>query len=348
METTSHTRESGNGSSHVTTDRSRARPQRRAASLGDGRGDGGTSQSRKDGLANALGWFSIGLGLAQVAAPRSVARLIGLDDDEKSISLMRTIGLRELASGVGILTQPQPAGWMWSRVAGDVMDLALLGRAMQSEGTERNRTLAATAAVLGVAALDVLSGQRLTESSRSNGQTSGQEEKGHGIRVRKSITVAQPVDEVYRFWRDFQNLPRFMRHLESVTVLDDRRSQWRAHAPAGMSVEWEAEMTEDQPNELISWRSLPGSSVENEGTVRFRPAPGGRGTELSVDLRYDPPGGKLTANLAKLFHEEPGQQVNDDLRTFKQVMETGEVVISDATIRRGPHPARPSTETVEI
>jgi uncharacterized membrane protein len=168
------------------------------------------------------------------------------------------------------------------------------------------------------------------------------------IRTKKSITVNKPVPEVYGFWHNFENFPQFMRHLESVTVTGAGRSHWVAKAPAGQKVEWDAETLEDRPNELISWRSVEGSDVFNAGTVRFMPAPGGRGTEVRVELAYHPPLGKLGAEVAKLFREEPGQQVADDLRHFKQVMETGEIVISDATKHRGPHPAQPDNEPVEL
>jgi uncharacterized membrane protein len=168
------------------------------------------------------------------------------------------------------------------------------------------------------------------------------------IRTHRSITVRRPVEEVYGFWRNFENLPRFMRHLESVQVVDERRSHWKALAPAGQTVEWDAETIEDRPSELIAWRSLPGADIYNAGTVRFQPAPGGRGTEVRVTLEYDPPFGKLGSKVAMLFREEPGQQVQDDLRHFKQVMETGEIVLSDATKQRGPHPAQPNETPVQL
>ncbi len=165
-----------------------------------------------------------------------------------------------------------------------------------------------------------------------------------GIHVTRGITVNRPIEEVYGFWHDFENLPRFMRHLESVRTMGDGRSHWKTKGPAGTSVEWDAVTTEDLPNESIAWRSIEGSGVSNRGMVRFRRAPGGRGTEVRVELTYDPPGGKVGSLVAKLFGEEPGQQVRDDLYAFKQVMETGEVLVSDATFRPGMHPARPPGE----
>jgi uncharacterized membrane protein len=166
------------------------------------------------------------------------------------------------------------------------------------------------------------------------------------VRVERVTTVNKPVHEVYEFWREFQNFPRFMRHLESVEVLGDRRSRWRAKAPAGQTVEWEAEMLEDRQDEWIAWRSLPGSQVENSGSVRFSPAPGARGTEVRVQLQYSPPAGRVGRGIAWLFGEEPEQQIHDDLHRFKQLMETGEIPLSD-----GPslwRPAQPARDPEEI
>ena len=171
------------------------------------------------------------------------------------------------------------------------------------------------------------------------------------IEARATITVDKALEEVYWFWHDFENLPRFMAHLESVRVTGEGRSHWRAKGPAGRAVEWDAEIVEERPDELIAWRSLAGADVDNSGYVRFTPAPGGRGTEVRVELRYAPPGGSAGAAVAKLLGSEPGQQVLDDLRRFKQVLETGEVVRSDAlpegeNLARLPkqRPARPVPE----
>lgn len=151
------------------------------------------------------------------------------------------------------------------------------------------------------------------------------------MRARTAITVNRPPEEVYAFFRDLENLPRFMDHLESVTTTDDRRSHWKAKAPAGTSVEWDAEVVEDEPGSLISWRSLEGARVDNAGSVRFTPAPGGQGTEVVAEVEYSPPGGAVGAVVAKLFGEEPTQQIKDDLRRLKQVLETGEVLVSDGS-----------------
>jgi uncharacterized membrane protein len=139
------------------------------------------------------------------------------------------------------------------------------------------------------------------------------------------------VEEIYSFWRNFENLPQFMYHLESVQVLGSGRSHWVAKAPGGATVEWDAETIEDRPNERIAWRSLPDADVTNSGSVEFRRAPGDRGTEIHVEIQYEPPAGKLGTLVAKLFGEEPSQQVGDDLRRLKQVLETGEIVRSEAS-----------------
>ena len=150
------------------------------------------------------------------------------------------------------------------------------------------------------------------------------------LHVSKSITVKRPREEVYRFWRNLENLPRFMYHVEAVSSAGDR-SHWIVKAPGG-TVEWDAEIVEEQPGERLTWRSLEGSDVHHQGSVRFRDAPADRGTEVDVELQYDAPGGSAGVMVAKLFGEQPAQQIRDDLRRFKQVMETGEVVRSDGSL----------------
>jgi len=144
-----------------------------------------------------------------------------------------------------------------------------------------------------------------------------------GTKVEKTITINRAPDEVFRFWRNLENLPQFMEHVESVRVLDDKRSHWRVKAPAGTDVEWDAEIINEHPNEMIAWQSLPGADVQNAGTVRFEAAPGGS-TLVRVVLEFQPPGGALGAKVAKLFHESPEQQLDDDLGRLKQVLETGQ------------------------
>ena len=146
-----------------------------------------------------------------------------------------------------------------------------------------------------------------------------------GIHVEKSITIGKSPEEVYQFWRNLSNLPRFMEHIKTVDVISATTSHWVAKAPAGREVAWDAEIIVDEPNERISWRSLPDSDIENAGTVRFLKAPGDRGCEVHVTLQYYPPAGVLGATIAKLFGEEPSIQITDDLRRLKRLLETGEI-----------------------
>jgi uncharacterized membrane protein len=148
---------------------------------------------------------------------------------------------------------------------------------------------------------------------------------GKGVRVEKAVTINAPAQQVYAFWRNFENLPRFMHNLESVTVHDDKRSRWVAKGPAGSKVDWEAEIINEIPNELIGWRSIEGSRVDNAGSVHFTPAPGNRGTEVKVVLRYDPPAGVVGATVSKLLGEDPAMNVQEDLRRLKRLIETGEI-----------------------
>ncbi|MBE9105208.1 SRPBCC family protein [Nostoc cf. edaphicum LEGE 07299] len=149
------------------------------------------------------------------------------------------------------------------------------------------------------------------------------------IKVEKTVTINKSAEELYRFWHNFENLPTFMKHLKSVKVYNEKRSHWIANAPLGNSVEWDADILEDRENEFISWASVEGADVDNSGFVRFKKAPGDRGTEVKVVLEYNPPGGALAATVAKLFGEEPEQQIGDELRRFKMLMEAGEIATTE-------------------
>ncbi len=145
-----------------------------------------------------------------------------------------------------------------------------------------------------------------------------------GIKVTHAVSINKPVGELYAYWRDFTNLPHIMDHLNSVTVQNGAQSHWVAKAPLGRTVEWDAEIINDKPNEVIAWKSLPGADVDNAGAVTFKPATLGRGTEVRVEISYAPPAGKVGATIAHLLGEDPRRQLDDDLRHFKQIMETGE------------------------
>jgi uncharacterized membrane protein len=287
---------------HETQDKDLKRPEAGAFNIDEER------------LTRGLGWFSIGIGLAGVIAPRAFARFLGTRNHRV---LFRIMGLREIASGVGILTQHRPAGWLWARVGGDMIDLIGLGKALKSKRAKPVNIAIATAAVTGMTALDLRCARELSE---------GRNAADRPVKVKKTILVNRSPDELYRHWRNFQNLPRFMKNLEAVEVTTDTRSRWTAKGPAGKKFHWNAEIVEDAPRECIAWRSLEGGDVPNSGSVRFHGAPNGRGTLVIVEMRYSPPAGSIGATIAKLFGRAPEQEVEEDLRRFKQMMETGEII----------------------
>jgi len=174
-----------------------------------------------------------------------------------------------------------------------------------------------------------------------------------GVRVEATTTIYRPPQEVYSYWRQFDNLPRFMEHLQEVQDLGGGRSRWTATGPLGVPVSWEAEIINDVSPELISWRSTGDSDVVSAGSVRFKAAGGDHGTEVRVKLQYDPPAGKVGATVAWLFGEDPQTQIEEDLRRFKQLLETGEISTgeryaapSDVRVRRDQSAARMMNEPI--
>jgi uncharacterized membrane protein len=315
--------------------------------LGPGHGERAIERRRAQARrlerrATGLGWLSIGLGLAQIAAPRAMARLIGVRDDSSNRAAMLGIGVREIASGVGILTGRQPAG-VWMRVVGDVMDLAVLGRSLVSYPENRNRVAAATAAVAGITVLDWVTARGLTRGASTNIEQrqllprsrADKPRAPRGLHIVKAVTIADHTpDEVYRAWRDIEDVPAFMRGTSGIDV-QNGKSRWRAQS-RNTAIEWTAELFQDRE----AAARTPVSS--NMGSIRFVPAPGGRGTEVRVDLRFGP--AVLGGAIGKLIGQAPDFQVAGALRRFKQRLELGEVVHSDASIHRGPHPACPPSD----
>jgi len=148
---------------------------------------------------------------------------------------------------------------------------------------------------------------------------------GKGIKTDIAITIQRSPAELFAFWRNFENLPRIMRHVESVQCVDHQHSRWRVRQGENEHLEWEAEIINEHANELIAWRSLPGSEVNQAGTIRFQPAPRGQGTEVHLKIEYEIPGGALTQMLLKMERSSPEQMMREDLRHFKQLMEAGEI-----------------------
>jgi uncharacterized membrane protein len=268
--------------------------------------------------AQALGLLSVGLGLAALLAPGPLGRLVGLSGHT---SLLRLVGARELASAAGLLTQRDPTPWLWSRVAGDAMDLALLGTGLRPSNPDRGRAMGAIGAVAAIAAIDVAASLR--ESSRRGERPTAIAGRSEPL-VEHTMSVNRSPEECYAFWRDVSNVAKFSPMLESVTKLDDRRSHWVLRGPGGARVEWDSEITVDRPGERLAWHSLQGSQVKHAGVVRFERAPGGRGSFVSVTMHYQPPGGRIASGFAKLLGKDPNRQVREDLRRFKSVIETGE------------------------
>lgn len=270
-------------------------------------------------MARALGWFSIGLGLAELTAPRGIARMAGI---QYPPGLLRLMGTREIATGFAILAAPKSAAAMGGRVAGDAIDLALLGSAFgTANGGERPRLAAATVAAAGITALDMYCARQLAALPENR-----------IVHIRRSITIHRDPETLYNFWRDYSNLPRIMTHLESVRVGSDNRSHWVARGPGGLRVEWDSEEVEDRPGSMIAWRSLPGSAIEAAGSVRFARTTRGDETIVHHEMRYSTAGGVFGASVARLFGRAPEQELTGALRRFKQLMETGEI----ATVRGQP------------
>ena len=282
-------------------------------------------------LAKGLGWFSIGLGLAEVIAPGPLSRLIGLRSKPKP--LLRLYGLRELAAGIGILTHRHPAGWMWARVGGDAVDLGTLISAMGDRRNDKERLALAVASVSGVTAADVYCAQQISAGAdRARARR-------RSTRVVRTIIIDRSIEEIYNFWRNFENLPRFMDYLESVQYTGDRRTHWIANGPAGASVEWDADTVIDEANRMIAWRTVEDSWFQHSGSVRFERAPGDRGTLVRVEVDFSSNRGAAT--LGKLVKMDLGRRIMHDLRNLKRLLEVGEVIRSDASTQPGMHAAQP-------
>jgi uncharacterized membrane protein len=204
------------------------------------------------------------------------------------------------------------------------------GAAMLTAAARKRNALGAVAAVGGLALLyrgasghcPVYRAMGVSTAENVNPNATIQYEDG--VRVERAVTVMRPAAELFRYWRDLTNLPHFMEHLREVRVIDEKRSHWTAEGPMGKTFEWDAEIINEVPNELIGWKSSEGSDVAHAGSVHFREVPGDHGTEVRVVMRYEPPGGRIGRVVAAILGEEPSMQVASDLRRFKRILETGE------------------------
>jgi uncharacterized membrane protein len=186
------------------------------------------------------------------------------------------------------------------------------------------RSLSSLALMLGGGALIYRGFTGYSVVYEALGVSTANADTGPGVLLESTVTVNRPIAEVYRFWRQVENHPRFMTHLESAASTSDKRSHWMARGPLHMPLAWDADLIEERPNTLLVWRSVPGADIDAMGTVRLRELPDGRGTEVRLRLEYVPPGGVAGVALAKLLQTLTGQQLKEDLRCFKQIIEAGE------------------------
>jgi uncharacterized membrane protein len=264
-------------------------------------------------VPEGLGALSLGIGLAALLAPRRVGELIGVRRRPKLIQL---IGMRETATGIGLLSGRQSDAWLWSRVAGDLMDLAVLATCQR--GASRSRATASTAAVAAIAAVDLAAA---IQHSRARLRASAPSD----VYIDRTIIVNKSPHECYEFWRDLSNIPRFTRRLKEVAIRENGVSHWVMTIPGGGSVEWDSQLTVERPGERLAWRSLTQQPFSHAGSIQFAAAPGGRGTFVTVGLHYRLPTGVLPAGVTRLLGRDPFGELREDLRRFKQLIETGEI-----------------------
>jgi uncharacterized membrane protein len=291
--------------------------------------------------ARGLGLVSLGLGVAQLTAPGALRRLTGVADSTMSRRVVPLAGARELVHATGLLATRRVGPWAWTRVAGDVIDLATLAVAFsRGTGSHRRRLATVTGAVLAITALDVVTAVQASRDGPASART------GRPVELTATTTIRRRGADVYAFWRRLDTFASFMARVDDVRVTGDRTSHWMVSGPLGQTAEWDTEITEEVPVTTIAWRSVGDADLPNAGRVTFAAAPDGMSTEVHVSMAYDIPGGKPGRALAWYFGEQPQRQLDDDLRRLKQVLETGSVVRSDgapcARHPRGGFPQRPA------
>lgn len=278
------------------------------------------------GLARGLGAFSLALGAAELVRPHAIARLAGIPHGPVVATVIRALGAREITNGVGIFAKPRHALPLWARVVGDAIDLAFLGAAGRARGRKGYGRLAGAALVVaGVMAVDVIAARRARRGKLTQP-------------ILYSVTINKPPEEVYAFFRKLDRLPAFMDHLVSVTEHGET-SHWVAKLPVVGTVAWDAKITTDRPGEEIAWESVPGSKIKQCGRVTFARTPGRNATEVRLEWALGVRGTTANEALAKALAKP---QAKGDLKRFKQVIETGEVLYSDASEHVKPYPAQPA------
>ena len=270
----------------------------------------------------ALGWLSLGLGLAETAAPHALARAVGA---RSRPALVRTAyGLRELAAGAGLLTTSNPRPWVWARVAGDALDLATLAAVARGQNPRRGAAALALAAVAGATALDLHTALALGRDGQADGHRAQKGAPPDADEVRQSVTVGRPRDEVYQTWRAPEVVAEMMAPFAEVEAENPDLAHIRVKTPVGKTLSWTWEVPDERPGERFHVRTLEGADVPNEAEVTFRDAPGGRGTEVSARFRYRLPGGSVGGAVLSAGGLVPEVLLAKTLRRFKAVVEAGE------------------------
>lgn len=268
-------------------------------------------------VAAALGWVSIGLGVGEILAPRALSRWIGTTRHPR---MMRLMGVRKLAAGVGLLTQERPAGWLWAHAGGDLLDVAGVLKAGDPARRRARRVGAALAAVGGVTALEAVFVRRWKAAARAVEPV---------LRFSASTAINRSPRECYQYWRNLENLPRFLKRLKSVQASESGRLHWIARGPAGKEISWDSEIVEDVPEERIAWRSYGGPLVPDSGSVRFESMRGGEGTIVRLHVTYDFPLRTGGVAVRAFLGRDPGLRLRASLMRFKQIVETGEIATTE-------------------
>lgn len=287
------------------------------------------SQEGPDGamLSRGLGWFSLALGTTELAIPRMLADAIGIESDRRASWVLRALGTREILHGLAILLRPRRPLPVWARVAGDALDVAVFGTAALTRRRRGGRVLAAAGMLAAAGALDLIASRRVQRAYDLSNRP-----------VLAAVTINRPPREVYDYYRRLDQLPSFMEHLEEVRITGPRTSHWVARLPVRGTVEWDAEIIDDRPGELISWHSVEGSPIDVRGAVTFIKAPARDATEVRVEMQLGFRGKLPSAQLARIFAKS---QVKGDLHRLKSVLETGEIIVSDASAHLLPHASQP-------
>jgi uncharacterized membrane protein len=253
----------------------------------------------------ALGWFSLVVGLTEIISPGAMGKLMGA---RPRAGLTRLFGLREVAAGLGLLSGRRTSLWLWSRVGGDVLDLASLGRLLSAKHADKENVSIVLGSVAAVTAIDLYCAIKASEK------------EAVPFAVVEKISVGRPSAELFAWWRAPDRLARIMAHVAEVSDPGDGTTHWKTHSG---SFEWVSEFTEERPGELLRWRSIRGD-LSSEGSVRFCPAPADHGTEVVLEWRIKPPLGDLGGAALQAFKIVPRKLSLHALRRFKSLAETGE------------------------